>query len=180
MGLTTLFSHTSEKKKKTLGWEVCEPLCVLLTEANLRGAALCDDSWAWYVEVSHFSSFLYLSVPPPPPRLLRISWVFPISSFLKRCCDSQGIQFTVVKAYLKSLSVSNEDGIKMYNNPGVVCDIKRGDDSLQMCGSEVIWSWRHICPSCLNTVPAVCCQTMWTGGKTPAQPIVSCWETCTA
>lgn len=56
-----------------------------------------------------------------PSWLLRIGWVLPISSFLKRCCDSQGIQFTVVKVHLKSLSVPNKDYIKHDIIQRIIC-----------------------------------------------------------
>lgn len=80
---------------------VCKPLCVLFTETNLRGAAA---RCAMTVELGTSKSctlLLFFFIFPFFffPWLLRIGWVFPISRFLKRCCDSQGIQFTVVKAY---------------------------------------------------------------------------------
>lgn len=109
----SLFSHTSDKTQaRSLEAFVC---AVHRGKSQRSSGTLCCDSRAWDVDVSHFSSFLYLF--SPLLWLLRIGWVFPISSFLKRCCDSQGIQFTVVKAHLKSLSVSNTDNIKLYNHP---------------------------------------------------------------
>lgn len=133
MALTTLSSLTPPIK---LNWGVCKPLCVFFTEANLRGAAV---RCAMTVEPGTSKSrtlllfFIFLFFFP---WLLRIGWVFPISRFLKRCCDTQGIQFTVVKAYLKLLSLSNTDNIKLYNNPENC--MKYCDDWLNMLGSKVV------------------------------------------
>lgn len=97
-----LFFHTSTKtQRRNARAFVCE--------ANLRGAAaalqLCD-SRAWDagdVEVSRFLFFVFHSPrtitttppPPPSPTTENIRRALPISSFLKRCCDSRGINFTV-------------------------------------------------------------------------------------
>lgn len=97
-----LFFHTSTKaQRRNARAFVCE--------ANLRGAAaaalqLCD-SRAWDagdVEVSRFLFFVFHSPAPPPPSppppsptTENVRRAFPISSFLKRCCDSRGINFTV-------------------------------------------------------------------------------------
>ena len=111
MALTTLFSLTPPIKCNR---GVGKPLCLLFTEANLSGAALRR---AMTVEPGTRSLALFffsLSFFPFLATENRLS--LPISSFLKRCCDSQGIQFTVVKAYLKLLSTYKKDNIKLDNN----------------------------------------------------------------
>lgn len=118
MALTTLSSLTPPIK---LNRGVCKPLCLLFTEANLRGAAVrCAMTVEPGTSKSRTFLLFFIFLFFPLPWLLRIGWVFPISSFLKRCCDSQGIQFTVVKAYVKSSSVSNKDNIKLDNNPETI------------------------------------------------------------
>lgn len=127
MALTTLSSLTPPTE---LSRGVCESLYVLLTETNLRGAAmLCYGSRAWDIEVSHFFFFSLAFFPLLPSWLLRIE-VLPISSFLKRCGDSLGIQFTVVKACMKELAVPNKQNTELDNN---------STNDTKKCTVEIDW-----------------------------------------
>ena len=90
-------------------------LCVCAPFTTLSGAVILVlwqlSSGRGSLALLFFSrSFFYLLGYCEQPEF------FPISSFLKRCCDSHGIQFTVVKAYQKLPSVSNKDAIMLDNN----------------------------------------------------------------
>lgn len=102
MALTTLSSLTPSIKNSA---EESASLCMCFSQRQISEEQLCC---AMAVEPGTLKSrtfLLFFIFFFPPSWLLRIGWVLPISSFLKRCCDSQGIQFTVVKAHLIILSL---------------------------------------------------------------------------
>lgn len=87
--MTTCSSFTPPLK---LSGGTLKPLCVRqISEERQKRCSYVTVEPGMLGMLKSRAFFSLSFIPPPPPTTENISRAFPISSFLKRCCDSRGI-----------------------------------------------------------------------------------------